>query len=592
MSDEHARNRKQSHIQKQSSPALSETSQDTPRRPRPAKPARPRKPPLFPVEDESPRRSSTVQRAAQPVRRPTAPPRKPPLFPMEMDDEQAQRPRHATPASPPRRGADKPHEQPARSDTTAPRTRTRQQPLFPMEWEDEAQPRTSRPTTTPPYTPSSRSVSKRLTSAYNDEEYDDDDDDTIYDEDDRYAEAADLDWDDPPLARSYVAPYPFPVWDGMFLRSSGCLTTRVLVLTGITVISILILSTLWPGTFGTRLSGWQGPIGQLTTTLGLPSPFGQPDPHPPGDYTLRGPQTLTAAQIDAILASYQSPAGGTGHHWVATGEKYRIDAAFALAFFIHESTAGTHPGWAGQKDDGQTTHNVGNIICAGYPRCYGRFRDYESWEEGIDDWYRLIDTEYLKGRNMETVADIIPVYAPATENDVDGYVNTVQRLVDTWRTNIQQGREPTSSQVQPWGNPLQATNAVMTQGYGTGTHAPINQWGAIDLALDADGDGEADPEGTQGQPIYATHAGMVTITRDSYPGGNHVWVENERYRTGYAHLTDFTVETGQWVEPGHQIGTIGSTGLSSGPHLDYQVWSREGGQWVNQNPLDFGALAQ
>jgi murein DD-endopeptidase MepM/ murein hydrolase activator NlpD len=35
---------------------------------------------------------------------------------------------------------------------------------------------------------------------------------------------------------------------------------------------------------------------------------------------------------------------------------------------------------------------------------------------------------------------------------------------------------------------------------------------------------------------------------------------------------------------------MGSTGLSSGPHLDYSIWHRQGGQWVNQNPLDFGAL--
>jgi murein DD-endopeptidase MepM/ murein hydrolase activator NlpD len=35
------------------------------------------------------------------------------------------------------------------------------------------------------------------------------------------------------------------------------------------------------------------------------------------------------------------------------------------------------------------------------------------------------------------------------------------------------------------------------------------------------------------------------------------------------------------------IGYVGSTGASSGPHLDYQVWQ----DGVNVNPLDFGALA-
>lgn len=155
---------------------------------------------------------------------------------------------------------------------------------------------------------------------------------------------------------------------------------------------------------------------------------------PAGDYVLRAPPSLTVEQIDRILASYNSPATGTGQIWYNLGIERGIDPAYAVAFFIHESSAGTAQGWAGLKPDGSTTHNVGNIICAGYATCYGRFRDYSSWEVGIADWYRLIDVEYLNGRGHQTVADIIPVYAPAFENDVDGYVHVVQRLVDQWRT--------------------------------------------------------------------------------------------------------------------------------------------------------------
>ena len=155
---------------------------------------------------------------------------------------------------------------------------------------------------------------------------------------------------------------------------------------------------------------------------------------PVGDYVLRAPPSLTANQIDRILTAYGSPATGTGAVWYNLGLKYGIDPAFAIAFFVHESAAGTAEAWAGQKPDGGTTHNIGNIICAGYAACYGRFRDYASWSEGIEDWYRLIDTEYLRGRDHQTVADIIPVYAPSVENDVQGYIRVVQALVDEWRT--------------------------------------------------------------------------------------------------------------------------------------------------------------
>ncbi|NJK80790.1 MAG: M23 family metallopeptidase [Chloroflexaceae bacterium] len=131
----------------------------------------------------------------------------------------------------------------------------------------------------------------------------------------------------------------------------------------------------------------------------------------------------------------------------------------------------------------------------------------------------------------------------------------------------------------------------MTQGYGEGSHAPANVWGAIDLALDGDGDGAADPDGTWGQPIYATHAGVIKATPNSWPAGNHVWITNDQYRTGYAHLQDFAVQDGQFVQRGTLIGHIGSTGQSSGPHLDYQIWRMQGGTWINVNPLGYEPLA-
>ncbi|MGC8951258.1 glucosaminidase domain-containing protein [Chloroflexus sp.] len=153
-----------------------------------------------------------------------------------------------------------------------------------------------------------------------------------------------------------------------------------------------------------------------------------------GDHRLRSAPSLTPAQIDEILRSYGSPATGTGEIWYRLGLEYNIDPAYAIAFFIHESGAGTNPNWAGMKPDGSTTHNVGNIICAGYPTCYGRFRDYPDWETGIADWYRLIDVEYIRWRGLQTVADIIPIYAPSFENDVQGYIQVVTGLVDRWRS--------------------------------------------------------------------------------------------------------------------------------------------------------------
>lgn len=139
----------------------------------------------------------------------------------------------------------------------------------------------------------------------------------------------------------------------------------------------------------------------------------------------------------------------------------------------------------------------------------------------------------------------------------------------------------------PSSDPLGVSNTVMTQGYGVGSHAPADIWGAVDLAIDGNGDGQADPQGTDGAPVYATHDGVVQLARDTYPAGNHIWVLGDHFKTGYSHLKDFAVQDGQAVKRGDLIGYVGSTGEASGPHLDYQVWQ----DGVNVNPLDFGALS-
>lgn len=145
-------------------------------------------------------------------------------------------------------------------------------------------------------------------------------------------------------------------------------------------------------------------------------------------------------------------------------------------------------------------------------------------------------------------------------------------------------------EARPQGNPLQARNTVLTQGYGVGSHAPAEVWGGIDLALDGNGDHAADPDGTWNHPVYATHDGVAKLTPNSWPGGNHVWLTNDGFRTGYAHLASYAVADGAVVRRGDVIGYVGSTGQSSGPHLHYDVWAFEGGAWINVNPLDFGAL--
>ncbi|MBC8111594.1 MAG: M23 family metallopeptidase [Verrucomicrobia bacterium] len=77
----------------------------------------------------------------------------------------------------------------------------------------------------------------------------------------------------------------------------------------------------------------------------------------------------------------------------------------------------------------------------------------------------------------------------------------------------------------------------------------------------------------RGTPIYATGDGVIRRTDLNY-GGYGITVEVEHgygYATLYAHMQKFAVRIGQKVKRGELIGYIGSTGMSTAPHLHYEV---------------------
>lgn len=76
-----------------------------------------------------------------------------------------------------------------------------------------------------------------------------------------------------------------------------------------------------------------------------------------------------------------------------------------------------------------------------------------------------------------------------------------------------------------------------------------------------------------GDPVIATADGqVVTVDYDVGGFGNYVIIKHKHgFYTRYAHLQAFRVQKGQKVEQGQVIGYIGNTGLSTGPHLHYEV---------------------
>lgn len=82
-----------------------------------------------------------------------------------------------------------------------------------------------------------------------------------------------------------------------------------------------------------------------------------------------------------------------------------------------------------------------------------------------------------------------------------------------------------------------------------------------------------DLAGPRGLKIHATGDGIVKIAEYSRSGyGKEVLLDHGfGYSSRYAHLQDILVEPGETVKRGQVIGTLGSSGRSTGPHLHYEV---------------------
>lgn len=174
--------------------------------------------------------------------------------------------------------------------------------------------------------------------------------------------------------------------------------------------------------------------GPHTVAPRLPTPVRPPrlTPHaaapaPLNPWALEEPPTVSVAQIEQVLQAYGSPLAGSGQALYNLGVKYGIDPAFCLAFFVHESAAGT-------RGEAVLTHNLGNIRATpGYASLDG-YRYYDTWLEGAEDWYKLIKNLYVQDWGLTTVDQIVPVYAPSADsNDPIAYVDDVEQLVSDWR---------------------------------------------------------------------------------------------------------------------------------------------------------------
>lgn len=120
---------------------------------------------------------------------------------------------------------------------------------------------------------------------------------------------------------------------------------------------------------------------------------------------------------------------------------------------------------------------------------------------------------------------------------------------------------------------------ISTRDYGYYTHPITGQYklhGGVDICA------------SNGTAIWAAASGKVVTSSDGWNGGwgNYVMIDHGNgLQTLYAHMSSRACSVGQTVSQGATIGYVGSTGMSTSPHLHFEVWSNGS----RTDPLNFFA---
>ncbi len=164
----------------------------------------------------------------------------------------------------------------------------------------------------------------------------------------------------------------------------------------------------------------------------------------------------------------------------------------------------------------------------------------------------------------------LPQWSPSSQASLAEQMSDTASLLVDVRASIEQTHEAWSRQqgqleALPLALPIQQ-EFMLSSSFGIRpdpmTHLPSMHEG-IDFVAPA------------GTPVVVTAAGQVVRARPNGAYGNMVEVSHaEGFVTRYAHLQTLLVQPGQQLRAGDQVGLLGNTGRSTGPHLHYEVLYR------------------
>ena len=214
--------------------------------------------------------------------------------------------------------------------------------------------------------------------------------------------------------------------------------------------------------------------------------------------------------------------------------------------------------------------NIKPGVIVDFARLYGFQVDFQRdiWK---NDSFQIIYEEFknVEGKVIET-GDIIYANLNLQDNDIQLYKFEYEKnKIDYFDENGKSMRKTLMK------TPI--NGARLSSSYGKRKH-PILGFTKMHTGTDF-----AAPTGT---PIMASGDGLIVRAKWCGGGGNCVKIKhNSVYQTVYAHMSKFGrgIKKGVRVKQGQIIGYVGSTGLSTGPHLHYEVI--ENGKKINSQKL-------
>ncbi len=181
---------------------------------------------------------------------------------------------------------------------------------------------------------------------------------------------------------------------------------------------------------------------------------------------------------------------------------------------------------------------------------------------------------------VETLLDNNEILLADLESQIGDNAATLEQLIAEAEEAKRIQQEQAAAAAQPGGGgssytPPSTGNVVSGSGYFThpcpGMTYQSSYFGEI-REFEVGGHKGNDYAAPEGTPTYAAAAGTVIIAGYSSSAGNWVVIDHGNgLVTKYMHHSSLCVSAGQYVEKGQQIGCVGTTGQSTGPHLHFQV---------------------